>query len=708
MPVDSARRDTLLRLLPGLLGVLLFLALALGRGVLGDAAAPIQGVLAGLLAMTVVLQTAVRTRLIALWHLPDRWHWLGLGLILSAGTWLRFWGIDFGLPYLDHPDEWAVADRALAMVQSGDFRPPEYVYPSLYTYMQAGMVMLHFLAGVGAGAYQTLADIEPARFYVWGRALTAALGSATLLCTYLIGRRLYNPSTGLIAAACLAFYPAATGDAHYITTDTPAMFFTVLAFLPMAALIRSNTTALRHTAALALLSGLSGGLAAATKYNAAVLVVPLAVALLLYAWQTASNWRAAAGYWLYGGLWAGLGLLLGFTLGVPYWLADLPKMLNDIASIVVHYRFTGHAGAESSRPALYYWGAFLYEAWLLAWCFLGGLILAALRRSPADLLVLAYVIPAFLQLSSVEVVFFRNTMPLLPLLCVLAAAITTSIPLPPTGALPWLRRIPRPLATVLVVLVVLAEPLGQSFYDNWLRAQPTTRLVATAWVEEHAPDGTRIWLEDATILLPERLRVEGGRPITTHTPQWYREQGFRFLVVAADARDKQPELLQAFGEPAAKIERAGVRHGPNLWIYDTGYGDLSRDPRTPAGATLGSGAVMLEGYRHTGRVRPGETLRLALYWQAIRPLPLDYTVYVHLLDANGSKVAQRDLQPLNGSLPTSRWPVGQLIRDDQDLPIPPGTPPGSYRLVVGMYDAATLAAINDRGPIDLGVVQVGE
>jgi hypothetical protein len=498
-----------------------------------------------------------------------------------------------------------------------------------------------------------------------------------------------------------------------------------------------------------LLAGLAGGLAAATKYNAAVLVVPLMFALLCSAMQAGGNRSTIAVRWLYGGLWSGFGLLLGFTLGVPYWLADLPKLLNDLASIVVHYRFTGHAGAESSRPALYYWGAFQYEAWLLAWCFLGGAILAAVRHSRADLLLLAYTLPAFLQLSSLEVVFFRNTMPLLPFLCLLAAAVIeprtrnrepgtenqeprtaerrtqnaelenrvpgTEKQEPGAAELKTedriLKTVPlfsRSLVTALVVLVILAEPLGQSVYDNWLRAQPTTRLAATAWVNEHAADGTRIWLEDATILLPERLRVEGGKPITTHTPQWYLEQGFRFLVVAADAKNNDPEALRAFGEPTVRIERAGVRHGPNLWIYDTGYGDLSRDPRTPSGATLGSGAIILEGYRHAANARPGETLRLALYWQATRQLPLDYVVYVHLLDAQGGKAAQRDLQPLNGSLPTSRWQAGQLIRDDQDLPIPPGTPPGSYRLVVGMYDAATFAAINDSGPIDLGMVQVGE
>ncbi|HWQ13129.1 MAG TPA: phospholipid carrier-dependent glycosyltransferase, partial [Roseiflexaceae bacterium] len=157
---------------------------------------------------------------------------------------------------------------------------------------------------------------------------------------------------------------------------------------------------------------------------------------------------------------------------------------------------------------------------------------------------------------------------------------------------------------------------------------------------------------------------------------------------------------------AARFERAGERHGPTLAVFDTGAGDPEREPRTPSGATLGGGALALEGFRHPGAVRAGAVLPLALYWLPARPLPQDYTVFVHLVDAQGAKVAQRDVPPLEGRLPTSRWTPGALIRDDQDLPVPAEVPPGRYRLLVGMYDPASLVAINDAGPIDLGEVVV--
>ncbi len=726
----------LARLLPGALAALLFFALAAGDFLLGVVARPIQALLALLLAGAIMARPAVWHALLGLRAWAGLRHTAAVAGVAGLALFLRCWGLGFGLPYLEHPDEWAVADRALQMLRTADYSPHSFVYPTLYTYLQLGVAALHFLWGVGAGLYRTLDDIDPAQYYAWARALTALLGTAAVLCTYAVGRLLYGRAVGLLAAALLAVYPAATGDAHYVTTDTPAMFFTMLAFLVIALLYLRPPQRSRDHAALALIAGFGVGLAVATKYNVAVLVLPLLLALLPADHRTGEGERGREGeednghatrntqhatrntfhvsrFTFHGSL-ALIGILLGFTLGTPMWLRELPQMLNDIASVLVHYKFAGHPGAESDHPALFYWDSFVANGALLAWAFLGGTLLAFVRRSRADLLVLSFAIPTFLQMISVKVVFFRNAMPLLPFLCLLVAALLVAgiggLRLPNVGAQPagfsqvihTIRR--NPLLLLLLAFILLAaQPLAQSIHDNWLRAQPTTRVLATEWVRRSAQDGTRIWLEDQTLILPARLRVQGGELVTTHDVEWYRAGGFRFLVVNQDvARDDGAQLGQ-FGAPAARFEPVG-RHGPRLAIYDTGFGDPARDPRTPSGATLGAGAIVLDGYRHPAEARPGTTLPLALYWRATRSLPADYTVYVHLLDAGGGKAAQRDLPPLDGSLPTSRWLPDSLIRDDQDLALPQELPPGTYRLVAGMYDPQTLAAINDAGPIDLGEV----
>jgi hypothetical protein len=107
------------------------------------------------------------------------------------------------------------------------------------------------------------------------------------------------------------------------------------------------------------------------------------------------------------------------------------------------------------------------------------------------------------------------------------------------------------------------------------------------------------------------------------------------------------------------------------------------------------GQVSLDGYDLTwpigdGPGAEGRALALVLYWHALQPLPYDYTVFVHLRDANGNTLIQADHQPLGPVYPTSLWPVGQTIRERSVMSIPDEVPPGTYTLWVGLYRLDTL------------------
>jgi len=102
------------------------------------------------------------------------------------------------------------------------------------------------------------------------------------------------------------------------------------------------------------------------------------------------------------------------------------------------------------------------------------------------------------------------------------------------------------------------------------------------------------------------------------------------------------------------------------------------------------GRVRLAGYELSARVvRPGDTLELVLYWQALANMDRDYTVFTQLLDEEPRIWAQDDHQPLQGAYPTSRWAPGDVIRDVYRLRVREDTPPGVYRLEVGMYLLST-------------------
>jgi len=73
-----------------------------------------------------------------------------------------------------------------------------------------------------------------------------------------------------------------------------------------------------------------------------------------------------------------------------------------------------------------------------------------------------------------------------------------------------------------------------------------------------------------------------------------------------------------------------------------------------------------------------------LVWQVTAEMEADYTILVHLLDAEGKALVNADHLPPR---PTRQWRRGQILPDRVRLMLPPGTPAGDYQLEVGLYDA---------------------
>jgi hypothetical protein len=88
--------------------------------------------------------------------------------------------------------------------------------------------------------------------------------------------------------------------------------------------------------------------------------------------------------------------------------------------------------------------------------------------------------------------------------------------------------------------------------------------------------------------------------------------------------------------------------------------------------------------------RPGDVLALTLYWEALRPVDSDYTVFVHLLGEHERVIAQRDATPGLGAKPTSQWQPGQIVADPYLLALPEATyTPDEALWEVGLYEAQT-------------------
>ncbi len=113
---------------------------------------------------------------------------------------------------------------------------------------------------------------------------------------------------------------------------------------------------------------------------------------------------------------------------------------------------------------------------------------------------------------------------------------------------------------------------------------------------------------------------------------------------------------------------------------------ITATPIHTTGSTL-EGGITLLGYDLPSTLNVGEPATLTLYWQASEPIPIDYTVFIHIVDSSGRAVAQADGPPLNGDWPTSAWQMNRAVIDPHSIAVPAS---GNYRISVGLYDPTTV------------------
>lgn len=90
-------------------------------------------------------------------------------------------------------------------------------------------------------------------------------------------------------------------------------------------------------------------------------------------------------------------------------------------------------------------------------------------------------------------------------------------------------------------------------------------------------------------------------------------------------------------------------------------------------------------------------LELQLAWFTAHPLAQNLTASLRLNGAAGERIAQCDMQPGYGFLPSGGWQAGVWTPDRLALPLPPALPPAApYVLLVTLYDETGAAWLTRR------------
>lgn len=136
---------------------------------------------------------------------------------------------------------------------------------------------------------------------------------------------------------------------------------------------------------------------------------------------------------------------------------------------------------------------------------------------------------------------------------------------------------------------------------------------------------------------------------------------------------------------------------------------------SPAGAEIFKtaafdygGQLKLEGWSlDKAAGQPGDVLRLALRWDALDDLENNVKVLVKLVGPDGRNYQTIDRLPRDGT--TVGWNEGTKVTDRYGLLIPPGTPPGTYRIDLDLYHEETGERLTPANPNAAGArVILGE
>ncbi len=125
-----------------------------------------------------------------------------------------------------------------------------------------------------------------------------------------------------------------------------------------------------------------------------------------------------------------------------------------------------------------------------------------------------------------------------------------------------------------------------------------------------------------------------------------------------------------------------------------------------SGTRADFGDIALLGYR---LVRAEETLDVSLMWQAVAAPRVDYRVLIQVRDARGSIVAQAEVEPHEGTYPTSIWSAGERVPDTYHLDIA-GLAPGDYQVYAGLVGpgGSRLLTLDGRDAVLVGHLSIME
>ncbi len=605
-----------------------------------------------------------------------------LTLLLALATFLRFWHLGTSSLWSDEGNTWALLSRSFGQIAhdaAADIHPPGY----------------YWLLKLWSMPFGTSA--------VAMRSFSAFLGVLLVYLVYQIGRYLDLPGIHKITWIALLAALGAALNPFQIYYSQEARMYMLLA-VAGAGLIWSLLAYLQATAhtsaAIHALLGyvLCGVLGLWTHYSFPIVLVAAAVGYVAEALcHPQANNRGRA--WV---AWMGAnGVIL--LLYLPWLPTAIARILawpagGEATSLMAGLQLTMTTllvGPRQTSPA----PALLWIAIALLLPLLGAV---ALRRIRGGFLLVAWwLLPIGLMFGAglftdAFLKFLLTASPAWLLLCASALRLV-----------PWPRMAGLLLAGSTILLAVAILPAYYSdpaTRDNYAGVAQYVAAVADPQrdlVILDAPGQQEVWrYYDPGVpflALPQERPPNGAATVATLAKATAGRHTIYALFWATNEADPD-RIVESWLDQHAFKGDLQWQGNLRFVVYTLSTNMRCIPPQAGTDTAVGDGVVAWEDQIElTALCRPdgqqsvtaGEAALIGLQWRTQAPLATQYKVTVQLLDSRNQVIAQRDSEPVGGARPTNTWQPNELIVDNHGVAIPVGTPPGSYRMIVALYDAIT-------------------
>ncbi|MBM3128144.1 MAG: phospholipid carrier-dependent glycosyltransferase [Chloroflexi bacterium] len=604
--------------------------------------------------------------------------WITLALTIVVAAAFRFYGLAWDGGYLFHPDERKIllvaAELRLPANAFEFFSTDSPLNPKFFAYGSFPIYLLKILsvfAPTPALAVPWREDFVG--LALLGRALSALFDLGAIALTFLLARRLYDATTGLIASACIAVTVLHIQLSHFYAVDT------LLTLLVVATMYFAARFAQDRKRRDAIATGIAFGLALATKVTALPLVVPIVVAVVKTngregEWESGRNSSPSLPVslspalplrnWLTQ-LWSTrvtLGGILAVALAAfivtqPYALLDPVRYFGQIGteSLVARgwldYPYTRQYA--DTLPFVYpivqssIWGMGL-PLGIFAW--LGSALFAwrwwrergrALSGVEGwrDGFILAWALIYFLIVGAQYAKYLRYLLPLTPFLFLMAASAfkVQSSRFKVSGfrlqVSHFGHHASRLLSTVYGLLLTVSLAYAFAFTSLYSREHPW--LTISKWIYASVPPNATIVIEYWDDALPVPMRVgdatrEPGEYTTITLPMYDDDNAAKLETIVNTLRDADCIIL-ATQRLSAPITRLSQRYPIASRYYRALFdGQLGFELAASAANGIALDGLVIADDRFDGRAPPFFSASDARVWNWGRA-DESFTVYDHPL-----------------------------------------------------------------------------